>query len=102
MVIRPPTLDRPKAKFFGFGQGDRLVVSHDFVSMIADLLPIAPCGRSSLYYLRQASNFWTPCGSVKNQWVFRHSALNLPLNTSMKALSVGLPGRDKSRITPRW
>jgi hypothetical protein len=31
---------------------------------------------------------------------FRHSARNLPLNDSMKALSVGLPGRLKSSVTP--
>jgi hypothetical protein len=30
-----------------------------------------------------------------NQCAFRHSARNLPLNDSMKALSVGLPGREK-------
>ena len=47
-VIRSPTLDRPKAGFSGFAQGDGLVTPPDFVSMIGTLLPIAPCGRSSL------------------------------------------------------
>ena len=47
-LIRPPTLDRPKAEFSGFDQGDRLVMPPDFVSVIGALLPIAPCGRSSL------------------------------------------------------
>jgi hypothetical protein len=42
-----------------------------------------------MYYLRQSSNFF--CASA-----FRHSARNRPLNASMKALSVGLPGREKS------
>ncbi len=37
-----------------------------------------------------------------NQWAFKHSVQNLPLNDSMKALSVGLPGREKSRVTSRW
>ena len=32
--------------------------------------------------------------------MFRHSARTLPLNDSAKALSVGLPGRLKSRVTP--
>ncbi|SNR39704.1 hypothetical protein SAMN06265370_1041, partial [Puniceibacterium sediminis] len=32
-LIRPPTLDRPKAEFPGFDQGDRLVMSPDFVSV---------------------------------------------------------------------
>lgn len=31
-----------------------------------------------------------------NQWALRHSVRNLPLNDSMNALSVGLPGREKS------
>jgi hypothetical protein len=30
---------------------------------------------------------------------FRHSARNLLLNASMKPLSVGLPGREKSSVT---
>ncbi len=47
-LIRSPTLDRPKAEFSGFAQGDGLVTPPDFVSMIGTLLPIAPCGRSSL------------------------------------------------------
>lgn len=48
VVIPSPTLDRPKAEFSGFAQGDGLVTPPDFVSMIGTLLPIAPCGRSSL------------------------------------------------------
>jgi hypothetical protein len=41
-------LDRPKAELPGFDQGDKLVVFPDFVRVIEALLPIAPCGRSSL------------------------------------------------------
>ena len=37
-----------------------------------------------------------------NQCAFKHSARNLPVNDSMKALSVGLPGLEKSSVTPRW
>ena len=48
LLICPPTLDRPKAEFSGFVQGDGLVTPPDFVSLIGTLLPIAPCGRSSL------------------------------------------------------
>ena len=48
VLLRPPSLDRPKAEFFGFDQGDRLVMSDGFLSVIWALLPIAPCGRSSL------------------------------------------------------
>lgn len=71
------------------------------VSMTGTLLPIAPCGRSSLLYLRQASNFSAASANVRNQCAFRHSALNRPLNASMNALPVGLPGREKSSVTPR-
>jgi hypothetical protein len=39
--------------------------------------------------------------SVKsvNQCTFKHSSRKLPLNDSIKALSVGFPGRENSRIT---
>jgi len=40
-------------EFFRFAKGDELVASPDFVSAIGTLFPIAPFGRSSLYYLRQ-------------------------------------------------
>ena len=48
VLIRSPTLERPQAEFSCFAQGDGLVTPPDFVSMIGTLLPIAPCGRSSL------------------------------------------------------
>ena len=34
-----------------------------------------------------------------NQWAFKRSALSLLLKASMKPLSVGLPGREKSKMT---
>jgi hypothetical protein len=36
----------------------------------------------------------------RNQCTFKHSSRNRPVNDSMAALSVGLPRRLKSRITP--
>jgi hypothetical protein len=36
-----------------------------------------------------------------NYCAFNHSARNLPFNDSMKALSVGFPGRSQSSVTPR-
>ena len=45
-MIRPPTLDRPKAEFSEFAQGDRLVTPPDFHIMIGSLMPIERCGRS--------------------------------------------------------
>lgn len=66
---------------------------------IGTLLPIAPCGRSSLSYLRQASNFSCASASVRNQCAFKHSARKRSLNAPMNALSVGLPGRKKSNVT---
>jgi hypothetical protein len=53
--------------------------------------------------------FQPPCldqsfasASVPNQWAFRHSTRKVPLNDSTKALSVGLPGREKSIFIPFW
>jgi hypothetical protein len=36
----------------------------------------------------------------RNQWVFKHSLLKVPLKLSTNALSVGLPGREKSIFAP--
>ena len=47
------------------------------------------------------SHFDRASSGLKNQLAFRHAARNLPLRLSMKAFSVGLPGREKSRVTPR-
>jgi hypothetical protein len=35
-----------------------------------------------------------------NQLVFKHSSRKLPLKDSIKGLSVGFPGLEKSRVTP--
>lgn len=64
------------------------------------LLPIALGGRTSLQSLSQASHFRTASPRLMNQCAFRHSARNLPLKLSMNALSVALPGREKSSVTP--
>ena len=48
ILVRPRTFYRRWREFSGFDQGDRLVMSPDFVSVIGTLLPIALCGRSSL------------------------------------------------------
>lgn len=66
------------------------------------IFPIALCGRSSLYCLRQRSSFSQASSSDRNQCVFTHSLRSLLLNASMNALSVGLPGREKSSVTPLW
>lgn len=60
----------------------------------------APCGDNSRYSpRRQASILARASASDKNQWLFRHSSRSRPLKLSTKALSVGLPGRDKSSVT---
>ena len=55
----------------------------------------------SLLYVRQSSNFSWASARDRNQCALRHSARKRPLNASMKALSVGLPGFEKSSVTPR-
>jgi hypothetical protein len=51
--------------------------------------------------LRQASHFSRASSRHMNQCAFRHSVRSFPLYDSMNALSVGLPGREKSSVTPR-
>ena len=65
------------------------------------LSPSELCGRSVLYSLLQSSKFDFASSSLSNQCVFKHSSRSLPLNDSTKALSVGLPGREKHNFTPR-
>lgn len=45
---RPQTLDQRRLEFSGFSQGGGLVTLPEFMSAIGTLLPIAPCGRTSL------------------------------------------------------
>jgi hypothetical protein len=52
--------------------------------------------------MRSSLAFSSRIVEAMNQCAFKHSAWNLPLNDSMKALSVGFPGREKSSVTPRW
>ena len=78
----------------------RLVCPMVFISSIGLLLPMALCGRSSWYSLLKASHFDRASSSVGNQLWSMHSAQTLPLKDSAKALSVGLPGREKSNVTP--
>jgi hypothetical protein len=72
-----------------------------FNSDIGALLPIALWGRTS-FSLYANRIFCRASSRLRNQCVFRHSLLNLPLKDSMKLLSVGLPGREKSSTTPLW
>jgi hypothetical protein len=99
-MISPHSLERPEQELPRPSQGEGLAVSPGFTTAIGGLLPMAPCGRTSFLSLRQASNFSDAAASVRNQWAFRHSARKRPLKASMKALSVGLPGLEKSRVTP--
>ena len=47
-VIRSHSLEHPELEFPGPSQGDRLAVSPGFINAIGGLLPMAPCGRTSL------------------------------------------------------
>src|SRR5438045_2772839 len=57
------------------------------------------CCLNVLYSTLQASTFCTASSTDKNQVVLRHSSLNVPLNDSQKALSVGFPFLEKSKLT---
>lgn len=56
------------------------------------------CGRNRLYSILQFSILKIASSKDKNQFVFKHSSLRLPLKDSMKGLSVGLPGLEKSSV----
>jgi len=60
-----------------------------------------PVGASLIVVLSPILQFLWASARLKNQCAFRHSARKRPLNASMNALSVGLPGREKSSVTPR-
>ena len=64
-------------------------------------MPIALRGLPSLVSTPSLA-FSARMSKLMNQCAFKHSARNSPLNDSMKVLSVGLPGREKSMVTPRW
>jgi hypothetical protein len=72
----------------------------DFMNSAGVLLPMELCGREVLYSCLNASHFTRASASDKNQFWSMHSARTLPLNVSTKLLSVGLPGREKSSVTP--
>src|SRR5579871_3813394 len=96
----PPILDRLAGRHPVIAGRDGPRAPDRFTNDIGGLLPIALCSRTSLYSRRQASHFPTASSRLMNQWAFKHSARNLPLKLSMNALSVGLPGREKSSVTP--
>jgi len=54
-----------------------------------------PCEDDSIF-VRQVSICCWAFGREANQCALRHSLRNVPLNDSMKALSEGFPGREKS------
>jgi hypothetical protein len=67
---------RLEVHFSQFHHTDGLDTSGNFISASGTLFPIALCGRSSLYSLRQASNFSDASSSSTKQRAFRHSAWN--------------------------
>jgi len=54
----------------------------------------------TVYLPRQDSISFRASSIEVNKFTLNHSSLKLPLNDSISALSVGLPGREKSRVTP--
>src|SRR5690606_10184241 len=62
-------------------------------------LPRKLCGLNVLYSSLQTSIFSLASSSDRNQFVFRHSSLKLPLNDSIYGLSVGFPGLEKISST---
>src|ERR1700722_2918437 len=57
------------------------------------------CGLKWLYSSRQALILSSASSRERNQFTFKHSSLKLPLKDSIKGLSVGFPGLEKSKVT---
>ncbi len=66
-----------------------------------DKSPKELCGLNRLYSSLHVSKCNCTSAMFSNQWVARNSSRSFPLNDSQKALSVGLPGREKHSFTPR-
>jgi hypothetical protein len=56
------------------------------------LYPKLECGRTSLKCLRHASIITLACARLYNQFIVKHSSLNLPLKPSSVPFCQGLPG----------
>jgi hypothetical protein len=66
-----------------------------------DKSPKELCGLNRLYSSLHFSKCTRTSAMFSNQWVVKNSSRSFPLNDSQKALSVGLPGREKQSFTPR-
>ncbi len=97
-----PSLDHGELENFPVGTLPARAPEEQYISSIGALFLIDECGRTSLQSLRHVSHFRCASETFMNQCVFRHSARNDPFRLPMKALSVGLPGREKSSVKPFW
>lgn len=71
-----------------------------FMNSAGVISPIEPRGRSLLYSWWYASHSSLASSADKNQFWSMHSARTYSLNASAKALTLGFPGRPKSRAIP--
>ena len=78
LLFRPRSLEHSKLEFFGPSQDDGLVTSPGFINAIGGLSPIAPWGRTSLWSLRQASNFSDASARVRNHWAVNRRLKGTP------------------------
>lgn len=78
------SLDRPKPEFTGVVSTAAEAADETFMCAIGGMLPIALCGQTLLQSLRHLSILERALSSVRNQCVFRHSVINLPLKDSIQ------------------
>ncbi len=83
---------------YGFREADLLLLfDRQLEPLLRDCIsPTSHCYCS----VRQASMSCFASFRSRNQWMSRHSLRNVPLKLSTNALSVGLPGRQKSIFAP--
>ena len=97
----PRTLDRLWGTFPSYDAIGRLEAPMDFMNSVGVLLPMELWGRCVLYSCLNASAFYLERRPMTRTSFDRCTRPELsPLNASIKLLSVGLPGLEKSSVTP--
>ncbi len=100
MLTCSPFLGQRELDFSGFIQGGVLVEPPDFISEIDTLLPIRTMLPKFIVVYTPILHLFAGIRKGQEPVLVRHSARKRPLSASMNALSVGLPGREKSKVTP--
>ena len=95
-VSLPPTLDQAGQEIPASSAARLAGVAEPRMKLSRRFCRRASYADERRYSLYAKLAFCRASSRLRKQFVFRHSARNLLLSDSMQALSVGLPGREKS------